>query len=166
MMADANFLAVNLARVRERIARAARRAERGTDEITIVAVSKTFPVELICAAYDAGLREFGENRVQEFESKHPVLGRLVISNAYGMETSTVATLSVDIGCLAPPSGMVSWWPGEGNGFDIQGTNNGTLVNVTFVPGKVGQAFYLNGTNAYVNIPDSPSLRSLASLRSA
>jgi PLP dependent protein len=66
-------IAENLERVRARIARAAKRAGRSASEITLVAVSKTFPVEAIRAAYDAGMREFGENRVQELEAKHPKL---------------------------------------------------------------------------------------------
>jgi PLP dependent protein len=69
-------IAANLARVRERIARAAARAGQRSDEITVIAVSKTFPVEAIRAAYDAGLRTFGENRVQEFEAKQPQLAGL------------------------------------------------------------------------------------------
>ncbi len=69
-------IAVNLAHVRERIARAAVRAGRRADEITLVAVSKTFPAEAIRAAYDEGLRVFGENRVQEFEAKQPKLAHL------------------------------------------------------------------------------------------
>ncbi len=48
---------------------AAGRAGRRVEDVTIVAVSKTFPFEAIRAAYDAGLRHFGENRVQEWESK-------------------------------------------------------------------------------------------------
>jgi pyridoxal phosphate enzyme (YggS family) len=63
----------NIERVRERIARAAKRAGRRAEEVTLVGVSKTFPVEAIRAAYDAGLRHFGENRVQEWESKRPLL---------------------------------------------------------------------------------------------
>ncbi|HEY4710426.1 MAG TPA: YggS family pyridoxal phosphate-dependent enzyme [Candidatus Acidoferrales bacterium] len=62
-------IAQNLERVRVQIARAAKRAGRSADEIVLVAVSKTFPAEAICAAYDAGMREFGENRVQELEAK-------------------------------------------------------------------------------------------------
>ena len=69
-------IASNLARVRERVARAAERAGRRAEEITIVAVSKTFPAEAIRAAYEAGLRHFGENRVQEWESKHAPLSQL------------------------------------------------------------------------------------------
>ncbi len=59
----------NLARVRERIAAAARRAGRNPEEITLMGVSKTFPVERIREAHAAGLRVFGENRVQEFADK-------------------------------------------------------------------------------------------------
>jgi pyridoxal phosphate enzyme (YggS family) len=58
-------IAHNLAAVRERIATAARRAGRDPDEITLVAVSKTHPPELVAAALAAGQRDFGESRVQE-----------------------------------------------------------------------------------------------------
>ena len=69
-------IAANLAHVRERIARAAGRAGRRANDITLMAVSKTFSVEAIRAAYDAGLRHFGENRVQEMEAKRPKLAAL------------------------------------------------------------------------------------------
>jgi len=62
-------IAENLARVRERIDAAARRAGRRSEDIALMAVSKTFPAECIREAYDAGLRLFGENRVQEFAGK-------------------------------------------------------------------------------------------------
>jgi PLP dependent protein len=76
MAAEANSIVANVARVRERIARAAERAGRRAEEITLVAVSKTFPAEAIRAAYAAGLRHFGENRVQEFEAKRAALADL------------------------------------------------------------------------------------------
>ena len=76
-MSESNStIAANLARIRERIARAAERGGRRAEEVTIVAVTKTHPAETIFAAYDAGLRHFGENRVQEFESKLPALSNL------------------------------------------------------------------------------------------
>jgi len=62
--------------VREAMARAAGRAGRRPEEITLVAVSKTFPAEAIRAAFDAGLRHFGENRVQEWESKQMLVADL------------------------------------------------------------------------------------------
>jgi pyridoxal phosphate enzyme (YggS family) len=62
-------IADNLAEVRERIDAAARRAERQPGDIALMAVSKTFPPACIREAYDAGVRLFGENRVQEFAGK-------------------------------------------------------------------------------------------------
>jgi len=62
-------IAENLAQVRERIDAAARRAGRHPADIALMAVSKTFPAERIREAYEAGLRRFGENRVQEFAGK-------------------------------------------------------------------------------------------------
>jgi PLP dependent protein len=59
----------NIARIRERITEAARRAGRNPADITLMGVSKTFPVESVREAYTAGIRVFGENRVQEFAGK-------------------------------------------------------------------------------------------------
>lgn len=59
----------NLHAVQDRIAAAATRAGRDPAEITLVAVTKTQPQEVIRAAYDLGLRHFGENRVEEAETK-------------------------------------------------------------------------------------------------
>lgn len=69
-------IATNIARLRERVAGAAERAGRRADEITIIAVSKTFPADAIRTAYDEGLRHFGENRVQEWESKRTAVVQL------------------------------------------------------------------------------------------
>ena len=62
-------IAENVGMVRERIAAAARRARRDPDDVTLMGVSKTFPIKSIREAYAAGLRVFGENRVQEFTGK-------------------------------------------------------------------------------------------------
>jgi PLP dependent protein len=66
----------NLLWVQERIGAAARKVGRRSDEITLIGVSKTQPAEAIRAAYEAGLRHFGENRVQEWEGKRVELGAL------------------------------------------------------------------------------------------
>jgi pyridoxal phosphate enzyme (YggS family) len=63
----------NIARIRDRIHTAAARARRDADSITLMAVSKTFPAEAIREAYAAGIRVFGENRVQEFAGKAEAL---------------------------------------------------------------------------------------------
>ncbi len=63
----------NIARVRERIAAAARRVGRDPQEITLVAVTKTVPADRIRAAWELGVTDFGENRVQEAVAKIPLV---------------------------------------------------------------------------------------------
>lgn len=63
----------NLETVKERIQNACRRAGRNPDEVTLIAVSKTKPVEMLQEAYEAGVREFGENKPQELRDKYPCL---------------------------------------------------------------------------------------------
>jgi len=65
-----------LAAVRERMARAAERAKRNPADILLLAVTKVFPAAVIREAYDLGLRDFGENYVQEFEAKAPEVAGL------------------------------------------------------------------------------------------
>jgi PLP dependent protein len=66
-------VAENIAQIHKRIAAAAGRANRSPAEITLMGVSKTFPIASIREAYAAGLRVFGENRVQEFAEKAPTV---------------------------------------------------------------------------------------------
>jgi PLP dependent protein len=70
---DATTIADNLRRVRDRIADAAIKAGRRPEDVTLVAVSKTKPIEAVRAALAAGQTVFGENRVQEASSKFPLL---------------------------------------------------------------------------------------------
>lgn len=63
------ILATNLHRVQEQIAEAAQRVGRSSEEITLVAISKTRPLSMVKIAYDMGIRNFGENRVQEALTK-------------------------------------------------------------------------------------------------
>jgi pyridoxal phosphate enzyme (YggS family) len=69
-------LAANLARVRQQMADACRRAGRADSEVALMAVSKMHPAELVMEAYAAGQRLFGENRVQEWQEKSPILADL------------------------------------------------------------------------------------------
>jgi hypothetical protein len=66
-------IAANLVAVRERIAVAARTADRTPESVTLVAVSKTHPAASVRHALMAGHRVFGENRVQEAQAKYPEL---------------------------------------------------------------------------------------------
>ena len=77
-------LADNLSRVQERIALAASRAGRRAQEINLIAVSKTHSAQKIQALYEAGVRNFGENRVQERESKlAPLAGLNIVWHMIG-----------------------------------------------------------------------------------
>jgi PLP dependent protein len=70
-------IAENIAAVRDRMAESARRAGRRADDITLMAVSKTYPPDRIREAHAGGLRLFGENRVQELAGKAAALADLV-----------------------------------------------------------------------------------------
>jgi len=76
-MTDGSSVAVpirdNVADVEARIARACERAGRARGEVTLVAVSKTFPAAFVDEAIDAGIAEVGENRVQEAREKKPLV---------------------------------------------------------------------------------------------
>jgi pyridoxal phosphate enzyme (YggS family) len=69
-------IAENIARVRERICAAARRAGRKPEEIQLMAVTKGVPADRIREAHYAGVQLFGENRVQEFQAKQVALREL------------------------------------------------------------------------------------------
>jgi pyridoxal phosphate enzyme (YggS family) len=69
-------LADNLSAVQQRIAAACARSGRASPEVTLLAVTKVFPASAILAAYDLGLRQFGENYVQEFSAKAPLVREL------------------------------------------------------------------------------------------
>ena len=58
-----------------------------------------------------------------------------------------------------PDGIVGWWPAEGDASDIIGTNSGTLQGgaTASAPGFVGNCFTFDGTNGFVQIPDSPAV---------
>ena len=70
-------LADNLARIQNQIAAACRRVGRSESDVALMAVSKMHPAAAICQAYAAGIRLFGENRVQEWQQKRADLGDLL-----------------------------------------------------------------------------------------
>ncbi len=67
------MLKENLEAVEEKIQAACRRAGRDREEVTLISVSKTKPVEMLREAYDLGVRVFGENKVQEIRDKYEAL---------------------------------------------------------------------------------------------
>lgn len=69
----------SIARVEERIAGACRRVGRRREDVKLIAVSKTVPPERIRQACEAGLRDFGENHVQEVQAKRSALADLTVT---------------------------------------------------------------------------------------
>ncbi|HSU54759.1 MAG TPA: LamG-like jellyroll fold domain-containing protein [Candidatus Dormibacteraeota bacterium] len=99
-----------------------------------------------------------------FNAQHQDSGTysVVVSNDFGWMVSSDATLTV-IGpsnsCVPIPSGLVSWWRGEGNVDDASGGNSGALLNgASFTNSLIGQAFAFNGTTAFIQVPDAANLR--------
>jgi hypothetical protein len=83
---------------------------------------------------------------------------VTVSNSYGSVTSVVAKVSV-LNCTAPPTGLVSWWPGNGNALDIVSGNNGVLSNgVTYTPAEVGQGFAFMNNHAGVVVGNPTNLQ--------
>jgi hypothetical protein len=81
---------------------------------------------------------------------------VVITNLEGSVTSSVATLALT--CDVSPSGLVAWWPGNGDANDYAGTNNGILQGGTsFTSGLVWQAFSFDGSSGYVEVGDNSDL---------
>lgn len=94
-----------------------------------------------------------------------VAGRYTLTysaaGASGLTSIATRTVLVEssLECISPPSGLAGWWKGEWSFLDAAGTNNGTgLGGVSFAEGVVGEAFYFDGTNAGVLVPNSASLK--------
>jgi len=84
-----------------------------------------------------------------------------VTNATILDGNGVGTITDnDVAqCVAPPTGRVASYKGEGNAIDSQGTNHGMANGgVTYVAGKVGQGFKFDGANDYVEVPDNASLK--------
>ncbi len=68
-----NTIKENLSEVRENIRKACKKAGRNAEDVTLIAVSKTKPLSMLEEAYEAGARDFGENKVQEIVEKCPTM---------------------------------------------------------------------------------------------
>ncbi len=83
-LAQLTYITENYTAVTQRIQQAAQRANRDPATITLVAVTKTWPLETLLAAYQAGMRHFGENRAEELADK-----RVEMSDILGTTTSDI-----------------------------------------------------------------------------
>src|SRR4051812_476779 len=78
-------------------------------------------------------------------------------------SATGAAFGTAPSCIAPPAGLVGWWPGDGDANDRAGTSNGILRNGTgFAGGEVSQSFALNGSGN-VEVPNAPALNPINQL---
>jgi pyridoxal phosphate enzyme (YggS family) len=84
-------IAERYALIQERIAQTAQRAGRRAEEITLVAVSKTWPADVVVAAYQAGMRHFGENRVEELTEKRAAV-EVILGQASGIAWHLIGAL--------------------------------------------------------------------------
>jgi PLP dependent protein len=92
----ADTISTRLQQVRERIAAAARRSGRRTEEVTLVAVSKTMPLSVVADAVAAGANVLGENRVQEAHQKVAALAGQAVWHLIGHLQSNKAKLAVEL----------------------------------------------------------------------
>jgi hypothetical protein len=78
----------------------------------------------------------------------------VVSNVYGAITSQVVNLTVSTpACVPPPPSIMAWWPGDGSGADVIGSNDGELTNgVEFTNALVGTGFAFNNSSNYFALP--------------
>jgi lysophospholipase L1-like esterase len=86
---------------------------------------------------------------------------VLVTNSAGSVISATAILTVPVpDCFSTPTGLIAWWPGDGNANDIFGVNNGILQGgaTASAAGLVGSAFSFDGTNGYVQISDAPQLK--------
>lgn len=95
-MNDWSHIANNLNRINEKIKMACDLVQRDPDSITLIAVSKTFPTDAINAAYDLGLRHFGESRLQEAQTKVHALPHDIVWHFIGHLQSNKAKKTADL----------------------------------------------------------------------
>lgn len=87
------MIQTNLNQVEENIRTACEKSGRSREEVTLIAVSKTKPVSLLKEAYDAGVRDFGENKVQEMCEKYEVMEKDICWHMIGhLQTNKVKYL--------------------------------------------------------------------------
>lgn len=93
------MLSDNLENVKERVKLAAIRANRNPDDVMLIAVSKTKPAEAVKEVYDCGIRDFGENKVQEICMKKEILPEDINWHMIGHLQRNKVKMVIDKACL-------------------------------------------------------------------
>jgi hypothetical protein len=100
----------------------------------------------------------GAKEVNTMKPLKLTLTRATLLATLALAALLPAPLCAQTNCTPPPSGLVAWWPGDGNALDLVGTNHGTpFGGATYAPGLVGQAFSFDGIDDVIIIPQSQSL---------
>ncbi len=89
----------NLEKVKENVAASEKKSGRDEGSVTVIAVSKTKPVEMLREAYDAGVRDFGENKVQEIVEKYPLLPKDIRWHLIGHLQTNKVKYIIDKVCM-------------------------------------------------------------------
>src|SRR5688500_176887 len=90
---------------------------------------------------------------------NPTGTQATVASLPGATEAPIATVAGSTSpCLAPPTGVVAWWRGDGDATDSTGTNDGTLEGgARFADGMVGQAFSFDGTDDLVRVTTAEEL---------
>jgi hypothetical protein len=84
--------------------------------------------------------------------------KCIVVVAFGVLLPGLFVERLTAACTNTPPGLVSWWAGDANAYDLANSNFGLLQNgATFAPGKVGPAFSLDGIDDFIFIPHNASL---------
>ena len=102
----------NLKEVEAKIEAACKRAGRDRSEVTLIAVSKTKPVEMLEEAYGIGIREFGENKVQEMMDKYEVMPKDIHWHMIGHLQRNKVKYLMGKGCPDPFRGFLETCRGD------------------------------------------------------
>jgi hypothetical protein len=101
--------------------------------------------------------------ISDRHGRWQVITRTALLVAVGVISTGVAMAQLQPVCVSPPLGMVAWWPGDGNTFDIVGGDMGTWNGTSaYTAGEVGQAFSFNGSS-WVQAASTPSLSPTAAI---
>lgn len=86
--------------------------------------------------------------------------RLCVRGVFGAAVAAGMISNAAAGCFSTPTGVVGWWPGDGDANDLVSTNHGTLLGgaTASAVGVNGNAFHFDGTNSYVQIADAAALK--------
>ncbi len=119
-----------------------------------------FVTEATIGAVSADRRNNFLGRVDELSVYNRALTAAEIAAIYNAGNAGKCTTNPPVvNCTTAPSGLVSWWPGETNALDRADGNNGTLVgDIAFGPGRVGNAFNLDGNTDAVLIGNPANLQ--------